>query len=149
MILIRFSRGTGLAGALVRFGTFSEFAHVGFKLDDGKVLDATPEFGVSIRDAEDDETTVYMQPLAPGQMVRNAVEYAKLQVGKPYDWIAIFGMCLRRDWHKDTRWFCSELVCGAFDHAGWSLVRDSNHLDRITPQDLFESERLARAATPR
>ena len=144
MISLRFSRGTGVAGAIVRWATWSPFAHVGFKLDNGKVLDATPEYGVSVRDAEDDKTTQYWRILAPKQHISDAVEYARLQVGKPYDWTAIYGMAARRDWHRDDKFFCSEIVEAAFDHVHWPLVRDFGKLNRITPRDLLLSMRIMR-----
>jgi len=142
MTTIRFTRGTGLACWIVRTATWDWSSHVGFKLDDGTVLDATPDFGVSIRNAVDDETTEYWKILAPKQHIANAVTYAKGQVGKPYDWKAIIGMGLRRDWHDDSKWFCSELVEGAFDFVHWPLVRDADLLDRITPRDLRMSTRI-------
>jgi len=144
MTTIRFTRGTGFGGAVVRIATWSPFAHVGFKLDDGKVLDATPDFGVSIRDAIDDETTEYWKILAPRQHIADAVSYATRQVGKPYDWNAIYGLILRKDWHEDSKFFCSELVEAAFDFVHWPLVRDAGRLDRITPRDLLLSPRLAK-----
>lgn len=143
MILLRFSRGTGFAGAVVRAATWSWCSHVGFKLDNGLVLDATPEYGVTVRDAKDDDSTRYFRPLAPASHVARALQWAHGQVGKPYDWTAIFGMTFRRDWHTDkSGWFCSEFVCQAFEEAGWCLVRDSGQVDRITPRDLLLSTAL-------
>lgn len=144
MTLLRFTRGDGLPGAIVRFATWSDFGHVGFKLDDGKVLDATPQYGVSIRDAVDDEFTAYWGIAAPTKNIAAAVEWATLQQGKPYDWSAIYGMAFRRDWHKDDAWFCSELITSAFDNAHWPLIRDSGLFDRVTPRDLLMSTRIRR-----
>lgn len=144
MALLRFTRGVGIAGAIVRFATWSDFGHVGFKLDDGTVLDSCPEIGVSIRDAEDDETTEYWSIAAPKKTISDAVEWAKEQVGKGYDWSAIYGMTLRRDWHSDSSWFSSEIVAAAFDNAGWPLIRDSSRFDRITPRDLMMATRIQR-----
>lgn len=144
MTTLRFSRGTGIAGWIVRTATWDEFGHVGFKLNDGTVLDATPERGVAIHQDTDLPGTEYWKIVAPSKTVDAAVEWAKLQVGKPYDWEAIWGMGLRRDWHKDDKWFCSELIEGAFDHVHWPLIRDSGKLDRITPRDLTMSTRIER-----
>src|SRR4051812_43821934 len=90
MVNLRIARGTGIGGAIVRFGTWSNFAHVGFKLDDGKVLDAVPELGVSIRDAEDDGSTEYWKILAPKQHIDGMIEWGKTQIGKKYDWGGIY-----------------------------------------------------------
>jgi uncharacterized protein YycO len=149
MVSIRFSRGSGLAGAIVRYATWSDFAHVGFKLDEGSVLDATPEAGVTMRIAADDATTQYWRIAAEDPVVIDqAVLWAKGQIGKPYDWTAIYGMALRRDWHKDTAWFCSELVTAAFDAAGWPLITDSGKCNRITPRDLTLATRIVQIVPP-
>lgn len=156
-MLIRFSRGTGLGGAVVRWATWSWCAHVGFKLDDGTIIDATPEFGVAHRDAVDDETTKYYAVDQTGMYhgVPTVTNYDKdlmrwltMQIGKPYDWTAIYGMAFRRDWHKPTRWFCSELVAGAWADVGYPLVIDDGKIDRITPRDLLLSPFLRRVAAP-
>jgi len=148
MVLLRFSRGSGLAGWIVRTATWSSFSHVGFKLEDGFVLDATPEHGVAIRMAEDDETTQYFQILAPTKYINDAISYARLQLGKPYDWTAIYGMAIRRDWWDDRSYFCSELCEAAFSHAHYPLVRDSKKFDRITPRDLLLSTRIKQIIPP-
>ena len=83
-----------------------------------------------------------MHPGCPQSTVRAAVSWASKQVGKSYDWTAICGFALRRDWHDETRWFCSELVEGAMDHCGAQLLHDSGYLDRITPRDLYLSPML-------
>lgn len=141
---LRFSRGAGLPGAIVRMATWSWCSHVGFKLDDGRVLDATPEAGVSIRNAKDDASTRYFHIDSTwlGQIERERLlAFAMAQIGKPYDWLAIVGFGLRRDWHDDDAWFCSELVAGAFAYAGRPLLQ-ADHLDRITPRDLLMSPLL-------
>jgi uncharacterized protein YycO len=124
-------------------GTFCYYSHVGFKLEDGLVLDATPSYGVAFREAQDDETTIYFQPIAPKAHIEKAVSWAKEQIGRPYDWTAIRGFVLQRDWHSDdSKWFCSEMICAAFTNAGWPLVRDGHLFDRITPRDLLLSTRI-------
>lgn len=147
MALLRFSRGSGIGAFIVRTATWSEWAHVGFLLDDGMVLDACPGFGVSIRKAEDDESVEYWDICAPKKSIADAVEWAKTQIGKPYDWRAITGFVTHRDWHDDRAWFCSELVEAAMDSVHWPLLHDSNRYDRITPRDLMMSTRI-RAALP-
>lgn len=150
MPLIRFTRGVGRAGWVVRTFTWSDFSHVGFKLDDGRILDSTPELGVSFRVDCDDDTTEYYAVCAPSQVIARAVAWAEAQVGKPYDWSAIWGFVCRRDsWQCDDRWFCSELVEKSFDNAGFPILRDRGQVDRITPRDLLLSTRLARVSPPK
>ena len=61
---------------------------------------------------------------------------AASQIGKPYDYTAILGLGLRRDWQEEDAWFCSELVAWAFQHAGEPLFR-AECLRRVTPQHLW------------
>jgi lysozyme len=144
LALIRFSPGVGLAGAIVRYATWSWCAHVGFKLADGHVLDAAPDTGVSIHTVVDDPGTQYYRVDCPDAVLAEALHWATTQIGKPYDWTAIYGMALHRDWHNDSAWFCSEFVEGAFDAAGYPLVVDNGRVDRISPRDLLLSPRLIR-----
>lgn len=150
MLLLRFTRGDGLAGAIVRWATWSSYGHVGFKFTDtGKVLDATPQYGVSLRDAVDDEYTEYWRILAPTRVLDGAAQWALSQRGKPYDWTAIYGFAFRQDWHEDTKFFCSELTEGAMDYMHWPLVRsEGRHLNRITPRDEHCSTRIERIRYP-
>jgi uncharacterized protein YycO len=141
MIRIRFSRGSGVAGGVVRFATWSWCAHVGFRFPDGSVLDATPEYGVSERVPEDDDTTRYFAIDAPSATQYRAIGHARTMLGRPYDWRGIFGFAFRRDWHADNSFFCSELVAWAMEKAGAPLLR-ADKLNRITPRDLLLSPRL-------
>jgi uncharacterized protein YycO len=60
-----------------------------------------------------------------------AVDFAYKQVGKKYDYTAILGMLMRRDWKEDDDWFCSELVEAILAAGGRQRFRDAIH--RITP----------------
>jgi uncharacterized protein YycO len=150
VILLRFGDGTGWQAGLVRWGTWSPFSHVSFRLDDGRLLDATPNCGVSIRRVSDDEKTEYWRPTVPLGASEAAVAWAKTQIGKPYDWSGITGFTLRRgvptkrDWHDQKAWFCSEIVCCAYDVVGAPLLQDSGAFNRITPRDLLLSTQLER-----
>lgn len=42
-----------------------------------------------------------------------AYAWACEQEGKPYDWTAIFGMALLRDWQDEDSWYCFELQIAA------------------------------------
>lgn len=150
MITLRFSAGVGWEAQVVKWGTWSSFSHVGFKLPDGTVLDASPKYGVMRRRATDDLTTEYWEALYPQRQVQAAVDWALTQVGKSYDWSAIAGFVIRcgkpakRDWHDQRAWFCSELVEQAFNEAGIPLLQDSGEFNRITPRDLMLSTNLIR-----
>ena len=76
--------------------------------------------------------------------VERAYRWALTQDGKPYDYSAISGIALDRDWHDESRWFCSELIAVAFERIGFPLLstRPSNQVYRITPRDLLLSRML-------
>lgn len=72
----------------------------------------------------------------PCREPRAVIAAAESQLGKPYDFTAIVGLGLRRDWQEDDRWFCSELVAWAFQKAGEPLFR-AEVMRRVTPQHLW------------
>lgn len=147
MILLRFSAGQGATGAVIRAATWSWADHVGFKISPTHVLDALPQYGVSVRvPTDDDGRTEYYRVLAPDSVLQAAVDYAYTQIGKPYDWSGVFGIGVHRDWHCDGKWFCSELVAGALAKVGFHLLR-TDHLNRITPGHILMSPLIAPATS--
>lgn len=52
-----------------------------------------------------------------------------------YDWTAIFGMLLQRNWQEQDSWFCSELVEAALTAGGRQRFRDD--VSRITPHQTW------------
>ena len=134
--------GQGITGAYIRWYTWSWAAHAGIRLDDGTIIDATPGAGVShhANVAGTIRRTFDVRGLTP-EIEAKALNWLKAQLGKPYDWSAIAGMAFRRDWHNPTKWFCSELVVGAFEFAGLPLL-ETGEVDRISPRDLTLSPLL-------
>jgi len=139
--LIRFSRGTGVAGWAVRSYTWSRFAHVGFLLAPGIVLDAAPGSGVSVREQPALDGDALFRADVPDAVVDAAVTWARNQVGARYDYIGVLGLGLHRNWRDESHWWCSELVAAAFEHAGHPLL-NAKFLSRISPQDLLLSPYL-------
>lgn len=54
------------------------------------------------------------------------------QVGKPYDWTALAGMAVHRNWQDDDAWFCSELTEACTSR--WGVPRFRAGMARITPR---------------
>lgn len=144
-LVLVFTAGEGITGAITRWWTWSAAGHVAGEL--GQVgatiqyLDATPSRGVAqhagIAGRIVARRTVDCEPEAEAR----AVAWAADQIGRPYDWRAIAGMPFRRDWRDPRAWFCSEIWAAAFEAIGLPLVH-AEALDRVTPRDLLMSPRL-------
>ena len=55
-----------------------------------------------------------------------AMNFARAQVGKGYDYLGAVGVPWRTPWHFENRWYCSELVEAALQHGGrlrWRLTK--------------------------
>ena len=136
-----FTAGEGISGAVIRAGTWSRAAHVGGLLDGGMVLDATPSRGVALHPGIAGRVVGLFTVACTPKIERKALEWVHLQIGKPYDWTAIAGFFMRRDWHDPEAWFCMELWLAAFEYAGWPLLH-LHHLNRGSPRDGMLSPRL-------
>jgi uncharacterized protein YycO len=64
-----------------------------------------------------------------------ALAFARAQLGKPYDWRAIFGNLLRTSWHAEDAWHCAELVEAALRAGGRARFRPDGW--RISPNQSF------------
>ena len=141
MITLQFSTTPGFGSSVIRWATWSPYSHVDLVLDDGRLLGATARYGVSIRNPE--PTLACAQFQVPGSV--DAIEAARSQVDRPYDWAGILGWGFRRNWQEQDAWFCSELIAWAFEQASCPLLR-SDRSHRITPRDLLLSPMLVHAS---
>jgi uncharacterized protein YycO len=123
--------------ALIRAATWSRWSHVAM-VAGPHVIEATAQEGVrqvslayAISQASD-----YQLVEIPASAPQTIIDAARSQVGKPYDWTAILGLGLRRDWQEDDSWFCSELIAWAAAAAGETWFR-CDALYRVTPQHLW------------
>jgi len=139
MITIFFALNHTIESKLIRFSTNSDYSHCGF-VDKTKntVIDSTIEYGVS-------EYPISKIILKYDKIVfvdltcisYTAINYARQQLGKKFDWTAIIGINMfRRNWHEEDRWFCSELITWACNRAFVNFVTKNNVL-RVTPNDVF------------
>lgn len=132
-----------LVSAFIRYTTRSWPSHAEFyDTETNTTLGARIRGGVKIRDYSKDHYSKVERFTAAG--IRDAYEFAKTQIGKPYDFSAVSGILLDRNWHNDVNWFCSELVAVSFEKAGHPLLstRPSAKTYRITPRDLLLSRNL-------
>ena len=137
MITLEFSRSPGLVGQVIRTATWSEWDHVSFVAPGGTLLSALPGRGVTLAPRTAGAVWQRFEIGSPSAIYRRALG----QIGKPYDWSAVIGIGLHRDWREEDSFFCSELVAWAFEVTGWPLLR-ADRLNRITPRDLAMSPLL-------
>ena len=136
MIHLRFCREKGFQPWLVRTYTWYPFDHVELALPYG-YLGARPIGGVQVRplDYLKPESELFATIDCPDNVQRRVLEFCKEQIGKPYDWTAIYGIVAHRDWQEPDKWICSELIAAAFEAAEYPLLNGDN-VNRFSPRDI-------------
>lgn len=128
----QFVLARGLSSALIQLaggGTRAlGFSHVDLLLPTGELLGSRTDFpingqtGVQIRPwgygSKEWIREVLMELPATPQQTDAFYAFAKAQVGKPYDKLAIAAFFTDRDWREDDAWFCDELLLSATERAG-------------------------------
>jgi hypothetical protein len=141
--------------AVVRWLTDSDFSHIEFVVDEntpqdlakGRVgyLGALGHGGWQLRELNYDhwsrEAILETDDL-PDAVARRIWESAFSKVGAQYDWTALIGLGISRDWRNPNQWFCSEGVEDCFIYGGYPLLANREPVDRVTPVMLFMSTRL-------
>lgn len=134
---IVFARKNTLSSWLIRLFTWSRWSHVAI-VDRAVAIESTFwGHGVRMRPLQDliaDHTWCEFGEVSlPDETA--GIGFAYAQLGKPYDWTAIFGFVLRENWADDAKWFCSELVEASIKAGGFTRFRED--LSRITPRDVW------------
>ncbi len=123
--------------AVIRAVTWSCWSHVAL-VDGDTVIEATAAHGVRrtlLMDALSHARDFAFADIACADPAA-AIAAAASQIGKPYDYSALLGLYLHRDWQQDDAWFCSELVAWAFEKTQQPLLR-SEVVRRVSPQHLW------------
>lgn len=135
MRIIFATRRKYIPAVLLRILTLSKFSHMAVLLDDNTVIEAAAFKGV-VRGSFENFTKIYDRVIIQDLPLPNeeaAINFLLEQVGKPYDWTAIFGIVFRNGkWTDLDSWFCSELVEAAVKAGG--LDRFKEDISRIIPQ---------------
>lgn len=132
-LIVRLSANSGPFSKGIRFMTWNRHSHADFLLDDGTYLGAIPFPGVCKHGLLEPVEDFYEFKCSAEQKAA-VLAYAEAQVGKPYDYGAIFGFIARETWAEENKWFCSELIAGSFAAGGLPLFSES--ASKITPRDL-------------
>lgn len=140
MICLRFSRENTLLSWIIGVFTWSEYSHVEFVTSTG-YLGAAPD-GVKVRPmtARKGVEFILRHIDCTYEQELKTLDFARSQIGKPYDWSGVFGVALHRDWHEQDSWFCSELVMTSLEAAGLYFLRDK--VNRVTPEMILDLEEV-------
>jgi len=143
-VVLQFVGNPSLASRAIEWLGSGSFSHVDIVLPDGRLLGARSDkiggapAGVQIRTPDYDKWFAVSRitlELSKSQ-TKQFMDYAKKQIGKPYDKLAIFSFIVNRNWVEEDSWFCSELVMaccnqvtGLFEHP---LAVAKNKIDPCT-----------------
>lgn len=136
-IRLFFSTRVSPFSALIRLATWSSWSHVAL-VDGDSVIESVALHGtrrLSLIDAKANASRWSIVDI-PCDDPMAVIFAAGSQLGKPYDYWAVLGLGLRRNWQDDEAWFCSELIAWAFAQAGHPLFRQ-DALRRVTPEHLW------------
>jgi uncharacterized protein YycO len=140
-------RSRTLGSVLIRALTWSAWSHAVLVMGEQCVEATWPRVRLSsvaaVRAAHDEWTLLELPCTDPALAWHAALD----QIGRPYDWAALLGFLVHRDWAAPDRWFCSELVAFAFAAGGSPLFRPDLTY-RVTPQMLWELPPTNPAAAP-
>ena len=133
-----FTRRRHASSLLIRLVTWSNFSHVDIVLDGGQIIGAEAGKGVSKGSFERQvrKASKAVTVEIPVLDLQAALAFAKSQKGKPYDWLGVAGIGLRRNWQEPSKWSCAEFVAASLAKGGYNPF-DAKFHHRITPQDLF------------
>lgn len=110
---------------LIQWRTRSKWGHVEHILRDGSCIRAWFPGGVQhlpkgqqTAAASELRCTVALTDAQQDQLEA----FLLAQVGKPYDWFALFGLAIGQNWSTKGKWICSKLEDAAYKAAGVDLV---------------------------
>lgn len=135
---VLYAKSSTLVSWAVRADTWSSCSHVALLESDGEhVIEARFPQGVqrvTLAAFTADNGFVWCREI-PCKDEAAALAWAASQIGQPYDWSALAGFVMHRDWASTGKWFCSELVAAAFDKGGSPLF-NMDCLNRVTPEHM-------------
>lgn len=138
MIRIVFTRERSLGSLAIRAFTASRWSHVALVTGAGTIIDATFKHGVAERPWSDflEKASAYEVVTFAAAKPDDVVNFARTQVGKKYDMLALVGFYFRTGWQDTRSWFCSELIAWAINRGHKPTFREKC-VGRITPQHLW------------
>lgn len=120
--------------ALIRIFTFSRWHHAAI-VDGDNAIESRALKGVVVTPLDEFKkrgNTRFFEVKLPDD--KEAIAWAYGQVGKNYDWFSLLRFMFQRNWHKDEKWYCSELVAVAAEKGGRQLFNKDAR--GVLPRDI-------------
>lgn len=140
MQIMQFSTNNFIS-RLIKFRTWGPKSHTAFRLNDDDVIEAwhTPLPTGAVRATPLIERLSYLDEgeyIDFFDIIEDFDEYIaetfiRDQIGKPYDYSAIYNFISRKEYNNHDRWFCSELVFATIARAGLLLLNAPMH--KVSP----------------
>lgn len=134
-----YSRKRAIGSLLIRAGAwFGPWSHTSIITPEGTVIEAVGSGvrEVPLRDAMARASAFeVVQVECPRPAA--AIAFARAQIGKPYDFGAILGFIVRRDWQDRECWECTELAEAALVEGGRQRWREKVY--RIHPTMSYQA----------
>jgi hypothetical protein len=144
MIRLRFVTCNDAVSDGVRAFEYGFWAtHVEALMPDGTLLGAHAKGGVLARPRDYDKTEftreLYVSIPATAAQADAFHSFLRAQVGKPYDFLAIAGIALQRDWQSENAWFCSELIGSGLAQPDVRVFQPhlATEFNHVTPRDVL------------
>ncbi len=133
---VLFCTSNKIGAIAIRAVTWSQWSHVGVILADNSVVEAVwPRVRrVPLETVLAQHTKFAIIDIPCDE--EKATASALALIGKKYDWRALFGFLIHRDWQSMSQWFCSEAATKVLMDGGTQLFR-AEDVHRITPQHLW------------
>jgi uncharacterized protein YycO len=148
MLRIGLHRSSGLVSRLIKWQTRSDYSHASLVLEDDSILESMQGKGVVMNRKlhEAGERIDLFTVHALASVHQDALQFAKDQLGKGYDYTMVARFISRRGANRSAsgKWFCSELVFAAFKESGLPLLRDTESWE-VSPELLSKSPYLVPA----
>lgn len=135
-ITVVYARSHNIGGLLIRHADrWGRWSHCGIVSERNTVIEALAFKGVVETPVDD-----FFERYEAGRTAIVSIKcaepevgllWAKAQIGKGYDYLAVLGSAIRESWQEPDRWMCSELVESTLAAAGNRRFRDGPA--RISP----------------
>jgi uncharacterized protein YycO len=136
MLKLLFCTSNKPAAVAIRVATWSDWSHVAI-IDGDEVIEAVwPHVRTAKLSDVIGSHSKHVIREYPCKDPQAAIDAARSQIGKPYDWSVFLGAMSRKDYSDDTNWFCSELGAWALEQGGSPVFR-RDYFHRVYPQHLW------------